>query len=93
MQDIYIHIKREISNNLADYLTLITCGVFFLTYMGIFSQSRVARFTGVCVFVACYLIWSILHHTGRRTLHIRSMIEYILIGFLALLIVSFMLLT
>ncbi|MBW7960000.1 hypothetical protein B6D29_03640 [Microgenomates bacterium UTCPR1] len=74
-------IKNQIQNNLYDYLLLVTGGVFFLIAMNVFRGERLLEFITLLTFSGFYIIWGIYHHSTEDGLHLKTVIEYILIGF------------
>jgi hypothetical protein len=84
--------KKELQKHLADYLILITSGVFFLIFLRSFSGGRQTMFVAVLVFSSFYILWGIFHHTANKNLHLKNVIEYILIGFLVLFVIEALLL-
>ncbi|MFZ6035234.1 MAG: hypothetical protein ACOYUB_03770 [Patescibacteria group bacterium] len=75
------HLKKEISGHLFDYLLLATAGVFFLIALNIFRGERLLEFIFLMAFASFYIIWGIYHHIMEDTLHLKIVIEYILIAF------------
>lgn len=82
MEILIKHAYREIKKNFYDYLLLVTAGVFFICGISIFQGERLAEFTFLLFFVFFYIIWGIYHHSHQTGLHLKIVIEYILIGFL-----------
>jgi len=75
------HLFKEIKNNLFDYLLLITAGVFFIAALNIFKGEKLMEFIILLVFVSFYIVWGIYHHIVESGLHLKIVLEYILIGF------------
>ncbi len=75
------HLKKEISSHLFDYLLLATAGVFFLIALNVFRGERLLEFIFLMAFASFYIIWGIYHHIMEDTLHLKIVIEYILIAF------------
>ncbi len=75
------HLFKEIKNNLFDYLLLVTAGVFFIAALNIFKGEKLMEFIILLVFVSFYIIWGIYHHIVESGLHLKIVLEYILIGF------------
>lgn len=88
MVSFYAHLKKEVSRNLLDYLTLLTASVFFLVLLGYFRGERIESFFILLGFVFFYIAWGVYHHLREKTLHFRTVIEYILIAFIALFILT-----
>lgn len=74
-----------------DYLILTTGAVFLILYLKIFQGERISSFLILLSFVLFYIVWAFYHHSKDESLNIKTMIEYIFIGFtiLLLLIVIF----
>lgn len=75
------HLKKEVKGHLFDYLLLLTAGVFFLMAVNIFRWERFLEFIFLTAFASFYIIWGIYHHIMEDTLHLKIVIEYILIAF------------
>ncbi len=88
MKHLIIEIKKEISNHSFDYLALTTAGILFLVLLKTFSMERSSMFIIVLVFCSFYIIWGTYHHSLSKTLHLKNIMEYILIGFLMLFIIG-----
>ncbi|MCX7881119.1 MAG: hypothetical protein N2482_01235 [Patescibacteria group bacterium] len=86
------HLKKEFKNHLFDYLLLLTAGVFFLIALNIFSGERLIEFIILLIFVSFYILWGIYHHVINNTLHIKIVLEYILIGFTLIFLLKFIIL-
>jgi len=75
------HLKKEMGNNLFDYLLLLSGGVFFLVLLRIFNGQKMIEFILLLFFVSFYIIWGVYHHTSHKNVHLKIIVEYILIGF------------
>lgn len=75
------HLKKEVGSHLFDYLLLSTAGVFFLMALNIFKGERLMEFIFLTAFASFYIIWGIYHHIMEDTLHLKIVLEYILIAF------------
>jgi hypothetical protein len=67
-----------------DYLLFFTAGVIFLLAVNFFRGEKLIEFLLLLAFVSFYIIYGIYHHAIRNKLRAKIVIEYILIGFLAL---------
>jgi hypothetical protein len=67
-----------------DYLIFFTAGVTFLLAINYFRGERLIEFLFLLAFVSFYIIYGIYHHAIKNQLRAKIVIEYILIGFLAL---------
>ena len=71
-----------------DYLVLVTGSVFFLLFLKAFQGEKLISFLVLLTFVSFYIIWGILHHLREESLHLKNVIEYILIGFCILILLT-----
>jgi len=81
-------VKKDISKAPADYLILLTTSVFFLVFLRLFKGERFSSFLTLLLFVAFYILWGVYHHAQEKTVHIKNVVEYILVGFLALILLT-----
>ena len=81
MKKLFFHVKKEFKTHLLNYLLLIAAGIFFLISVSLFTGDRLFEFIILIAFVSFYIIWGIYHHIIENTLHLKTVIEYILIGF------------
>ncbi len=81
MRHFISHIRVEFKTHLFDYLLLFTAGVFFLMSLMVFKGDRLLEFIILLAFVSFYIIWGIYHHIITDSLHLKTVIEYILIAF------------
>jgi hypothetical protein len=79
-------IKSELGTHYVDYLVLITATVFFLLFLKFFQGERNASYLTVLAFSAFYIIWGMVHHIRDDSVHLKNVLEYILIGFGVLLL-------
>ena len=75
------HIKIEVKKHAFDYLLFFTAGVVFLTGLNVFRGERLLEFIILLSFVSFYIIWGIYHHIIEDSLHLKTVVEYILIAF------------
>ena len=87
-----IYLTNEFSKYSLDYLILLTSGVFFLSAIYLFKGERTTQFLVLLSFVSFYIIWGIYHHVIDDTLHLKTVVEYILIGFCFLFFLKFIIL-
>ncbi len=92
MKHFWRQLKKELKKHSFDYLLLVTAGIFFLISLHLFQGERLLEFIMILVFTSFYILWGMYHHTIEDTLHLRSMIEYILIGFIVLFLIKILLL-
>jgi hypothetical protein len=82
------YFKKEIKKHLFDYLLLISAGVFFVVALNIFRGERLIDFIILLAFTSFYIIWGIYHHIIDDTLHLKIVLEYVLIGFTLLFLLK-----
>lgn len=85
-------VRSEVNKHFFDYLMLFTAGVFFIISINIFRGERTNEFIVLLIFVSFYIVWGIYHHIIENTLHIKTVVEYILIGFILLFLLKMLLL-
>lgn len=78
------YLGREIKTHLWQYLLLLTVSVFFILLFSILKGNRLGQFLITTLFVVFYLVWGIIHHFLEKTLNLKVVVEYILIGAIAL---------
>lgn len=81
MKYLTTYIKKEVKKNLLDYLILFTAGVFFVISLNLFKGERALEFIVLLGFASFYIVWGIYHHIIEDTLHLKTVIEYIIIAF------------
>ncbi len=81
MAHLISYLKKEVKKNLLDYLILFTAGVFFVVSLNLFKGERALEFIVLLGFASFYIVWGIYHHIIEDTLHLKTVIEYILIAF------------
>lgn len=75
-----------------DYLSFLTMGVFFLIFLNVFKGRHTMQFFILAAFIFFYIYWGAYHHIRDKTLHLKVMLEYILIGIIVLLLLQTLLL-
>lgn len=81
--------KNYLKKNILDYLILLTSSIFFLLFLQMFQGERLKSFTVILLFVSFYILWGIYYHIREKTLRLKSVIEYIFIGFTIILLLIF----
>ncbi|MFA6017221.1 MAG: hypothetical protein WC744_03990 [Patescibacteria group bacterium] len=89
---LFSHFAKELKNHLFDYLLLITAGIFFLILLNIFRGERVIEFVILVCFAFFYIIWGVYHHIVNETLHLKTVVEYILIAFIIIFLLKIIIL-
>lgn len=74
-------LTKEFRTHGFDYLVLITGGTLFLLFTSTYQGSKYTAFTAAIAFCMLYIFWGIYHHYRLGNLHIKNIVEYILIGF------------
>jgi len=92
MKHLTTHLKKELKKGLFDYLLLITAGVLFLISLNVFKGERLLEFIVLLMFVSFYILWGIYHHIIEDTLHLKIVVEYILIAFTVLFLLKMVIL-
>ena len=87
MEQFYSHMKTRVTS-ITDYLVLFTCSIFFLLFLKMFQGEKVLSFLVLLTFVSFYILWGIVHHMREKTLHLKNVIEYTLIGFAILVVLT-----
>lgn len=82
------YIQKELRQHTFDYILFFTVGIFFLMSLQIFRGERLLEFIILMSFVSFYIIWGIYHHIIEDTLHLKVVLEYILIGFTILFLLK-----
>ncbi|MCL4364326.1 hypothetical protein M1328_03745 [Patescibacteria group bacterium] len=88
MEHLIVHLKKELKRHFFDYSLLITAGIFFLVAINAFRGERFLEFTILLAFASFYIIWGVYHHLIDNSLHLRNVLEYILIGFTILFLLK-----
>jgi hypothetical protein len=88
MHHLIVYVKKEVHKHLFDYILFITAGIFFLISLNIFKGERLIEFLILLIFTSFYIIWGLYHHVIQNTLHLKTVLEYILIGFTILFLLK-----
>lgn len=91
MKDFISYFKKNILKHGFDYLLFLTGGIFFLISLNIFKGEKFTEFIILLIFVSFYILWGIYHHVIQDTLHFKNVLEYILIGFIAVFMIKILL--
>ena len=81
MNHAIVYLQKELKKHAFDYLLLFTAGIFFLIAINLFKGERLLEFIMLLAFASFYIIWGIYHHIIEDTLHLKIVVEYILIAF------------
>ena len=80
-ENMFSHLYKEFKQHGFDYLLLITAGICFLISIQIFRGERLLEFLMLLLFVSFYIIWGVYHHTINKNIHLKTILEYVIIGF------------
>ena len=83
--------NKEFKKHLFDYVLFVIAGISLLISLNIFKGDRLIQFVLLLIFMSFYVIWGVYHHVRKDSVHLRTMIEYILIGFTVLFLVKILL--
>jgi len=82
------HLLKEVQKHIFQYLLLLTGAIFFILLFSLFKENHHAQFSILTLFVIFYICWGLIHHFLEKTLHLKIVIEYILIGAIALFLLQ-----
>lgn len=91
MKHFITHFTREFKRHLFDYLTLTSLGVLFLLLLRLYRGNRTNSFITAVSFCTLYIIWGMYHHYKLGNLHMKNIVEYILIAFTFLFLLKVLL--
>ncbi len=77
-------IKTDLRYHGIEYVLLLTSSLIFIVFLSIFKGQHLKQVLVSLVFVMYYVLWGIIHHTRDQSLHLKIVLEYIMIGALAL---------
>ncbi len=89
---LYKNLEKELKNHFLDYLLLFTAGIFFLILFNIFRGQKEIEFFVLVSFALFYIVWGIYHHIISGTLHLKTVVEYILIAFIVIFLLKIIIL-
>jgi hypothetical protein len=75
-------------NELSQYIVLIcvlACGLFAFYYV---RPNGALQFIVGAMTTIAYVLWGIIHHVAKKDLHTRVVVEYILIGAIAIVLLA-----
>lgn len=73
-------------------MLFLTAGIFFILALRLFQGERLIEFIVLLIFVSFYIIWGMYHHVITNTIHLKNVLEYVLIGFTTLFLIKIILL-
>jgi len=71
-------------HHMLEYLFLVTSVIIFLVFLSIFRGEHIKQFIVLTVFVIYYVLWGIVHHARDQSLHLKIVLEYILVSLVIL---------
>ncbi len=74
-----------------DYLVLFSFLAFSLALFLFFDYNRSAQQLVVVLTAAAYVLWGVIHHALQKDLHLKVVVEYLLVAFLASVVTLFLL--
>lgn len=83
---IFKKIENDAAHHIAEYLLLIISAICYLVFLSLFKGEHQKQLIVSFFFVAYYVMWGIIHHARDQSLHLKIVLEYILIGALAMLL-------
>lgn len=94
MKHLIHHVRKEIwHNHLFDYLLIATGAILFILGVRVLSGMPGAQAFLFVAFTVFYICWGIYHHIVTKTMRLKVMLEYLLIGssiiFLALTLINY----
>lgn len=84
MKKVVSHILKEFRTHKIDYLLFATACVFFLISVQIFKGERLLEFLVLLAFASFYIIWGLYHHIIEGSVQLKTIVEYVLIGFIVI---------
>ncbi|MBU3957183.1 hypothetical protein KKI19_02855 [Patescibacteria group bacterium] len=79
------------TKDLKHYLALIAFLSIGLAFFLVFNYNRQIQ-TGISLVMAAgYVVWGIVHHTIKKELHPKIILEYVLVAIVASVVVIFLL--
>ncbi|KXK11582.1 MAG: hypothetical protein UZ22_OP11002000328 [Microgenomates bacterium OLB23] len=79
-------IESDIAHHLVEYCLLVFSAICYLIFLSLFKGEHSKQLIISFFFVAYYIAWGIMHHARDQSLHLKVVLEYILIGALAMLL-------
>jgi len=91
MHDFFTHTAKELKRHSFDYLILFSSGVMFLMFLKLLQGYRFYTFVVLLMFAIFYILWGVYHHAKIRNLHLKNIVEYVLIGFTVIFLLQIIL--
>lgn len=71
-------------HNIFEYGLLGVSAAIYLAFLSLFKGRHGEQFIISVCFMAYYILWGIIHHARDQSLHLKVVLEYMLIGALAM---------
>ncbi len=81
-----ITFEKDFPKHPLHYFTLLSLMLIGLWGVFLFSFQPALQLSVVVSMAICYVIWGVIHHQEHRDLHVKIVIEYILVAVLGILI-------
>lgn len=78
--------EKDFSRHPLHYFTLLVVQLVGLWAVLWFNFAPGLQFSVLLTMAVCYIIWGIIHHNQHGDLHLKIILEYILVGLLGILI-------
>lgn len=80
------NLTSEIKHHFFEYLILAGTAIFFVILLSVFQGQQTKQYLVLMFFTLYYVMWGVIHHGRDQTLTLKIVLEYILIGILALVL-------
>lgn len=91
MKDFFKYLKNELGKHAFDYSLFAFSGILFLMAVNAFKGQIMLQTITLFLFIAFYIIWGVYHHILEGSLHLKTVVEYILIGFTVFFLIKIIL--
>jgi len=72
------------------FVLIVILAAGILTFVSVRPNTTLELFVGI-VTAAAYVLWGLIHHAMRKDLHQKIVVEYLLIGIIAIVLLITML--
>lgn len=79
-------IEQDALHHITEYILLVLTAMIYVALMSALRGDHTKQYIITGCFVVYYIVWGIIHHSRDQSLHLKVVLEYILIGALALLL-------
>jgi hypothetical protein len=79
-------IENDVAHHIIEYILLLISAACYLTFLSLFKGEHGKQLVVSFLFITYYILWGIIHHARDQSLHLKVVLEYILIGALAMLL-------